>query len=74
LISTDCPNGPREILDGGKYGQLVPVGVPQAMAAAMTQALIKNNSIPPPKTWLQQFELDVVLDQYTHLLFGESEV
>ena len=26
IISTNCPTGPREILDNGKYGSLVPVG------------------------------------------------
>ena len=34
IVSTDCPFGPREILADGKYGQLVPVGDEQAMAAA----------------------------------------
>ncbi len=26
VVSTDCPYGPSEILNGGKYGRLVPVG------------------------------------------------
>ncbi len=26
VVSTNCPSGPAEILDGGKYGKLVPVG------------------------------------------------
>ena len=25
-VATDCPSGPREVLDGGRYGPLVPVG------------------------------------------------
>jgi len=37
-VSTDCPSGPRELLDGGRYGALVPIGDAQAMAE-LTQAL-----------------------------------
>lgn len=39
VVSTDCPHGPREILEGGRYGTLTPVGEPAAMAAAITAAL-----------------------------------
>ena len=39
VVSTDCPYGPREILDNGKYGRLVPVGDAAALAEAMAKAL-----------------------------------
>jgi glycosyltransferase involved in cell wall biosynthesis len=38
-VSTDCPTGPREVLRGGEYGQLVPVHDPATMAAAILKAL-----------------------------------
>lgn len=39
VVSTDCRSGPDEILEGGKYGTLVPVGDIQALAEAMLRAL-----------------------------------
>jgi glycosyltransferase involved in cell wall biosynthesis len=38
VVCTDCPYGPREILEGGRYGTLTPVGDAAAMAAAITAA------------------------------------
>ena len=40
VVSTDCPYGPREILQGGRYGALTPIGDAAAMAAAIEAALI----------------------------------
>ncbi|GGH14839.1 glycosyltransferase [Mucilaginibacter phyllosphaerae] len=37
-VSTDCKNGPAEILQGDKYGTLVPVGDFEAMAQAINNA------------------------------------
>lgn len=39
VVSTDCPSGPREVLDGGKYGTLVPPGDPRALATAIENVL-----------------------------------
>ena len=39
VVSTDCPYGPREILDGGRYGELTPVSDWRAMADAIERVL-----------------------------------
>ena len=36
-IATDCPGGPPHILGHGRFGRLVPVGDPAAMAAAIDE-------------------------------------
>ncbi|WP_201244737.1 glycosyltransferase [Halochromatium salexigens] len=38
-VSTDCPSGPREILNDGRLGPLVPVDDPVALAEAMRSVL-----------------------------------
>ncbi len=47
-VSTDCPSGPAEILEGGRIGCLVPVADVEALAEAMRLTL----DDPPPKTLL----------------------
>ncbi len=66
-VSTDCPTGPGEILDGGRYGHLVPVGDPDALAAAIIQSLRGDRRIPPSE-WLDQFRLEPVIQQYAEVL------
>lgn len=39
VASTDCPDGPAEILGNGRYGRLVPVDDVQALAGAILESL-----------------------------------
>ncbi|WP_309611042.1 glycosyltransferase [Sphingomonas sp.] len=39
VVSTDCGDGVREILDGGRYGTIVPMADPQSLAMAIESAL-----------------------------------
>lgn len=71
VVSTDCPSGPAEILAGGVYGRLVPVGDSAALAAALSATL----DAPPPRNRLQRraqtFAADRLVDRYREILFPE---
>lgn len=43
IVSTDSPSGPREVLDYGRYGHLVPVGDPNRLAGAIDAELSKTH-------------------------------
>jgi len=66
VVSTDCPSGPREILQEGRYGRIVPTEDSPALAAAILATLRDGKSIPSES--LTPFKLDVVTDQYLKLL------
>ncbi|MCG6861778.1 MAG: glycosyltransferase [Chromatiaceae bacterium] len=67
-VSTDCPSGPREILDGGRYGPLVPVGQPQALADAIEETI----DDPPSRAMLEQavarLQIDRSIEKYLDAL------
>jgi len=68
LVATDCPSGPREILEDGRQGALVPVEDWQALEDAILKGL--SGSIPPPekRAW-QRFALQDVVSEYMNVLF-----
>lgn len=69
IISTDCDYGPREILERGKYGTLVPVRDIDALAAAMANTLVGK---PHDRANLiarsQAFTVEKAAVQYLHTL------
>jgi glycosyltransferase involved in cell wall biosynthesis len=67
VISTDCPSGPREILDGGRLGRLVPVGDPAALAEAIVEALDQPHE-PASLDELATFTADAAVDNYLSLI------
>ena len=68
VVSTDCPSGPREILDKGKYGRLVSVGDDAALAQAICDTL---NHVPPREKLIERarfFSVDRAVEQYCRVL------
>ena len=55
MVATDCKSGPREILDGGSKGALVPVGDAEAMADAILATLNTNHDRSLGKEWASEF-------------------
>jgi glycosyltransferase involved in cell wall biosynthesis len=70
VVSTDCPSGPREILEGGKWGKLVPVGDAEALAAAMLDVL--DNPPPSARARAMDFTVDKAVDAYLELLLRDE--
>jgi glycosyltransferase involved in cell wall biosynthesis len=50
VVATDCPGGSSEILQGGLYGNLVPMQNPLALAEAIVETLAS----PPDKNKLEE--------------------
>ena len=71
-IATDRPSGPREILEGGRLGMLVPREDPAAIAAAVTN--LKKNAALRARlgqigpSVLERFGLDTITGAWERLL------
>lgn len=61
VVSTDCPSGPSEVLDRGRFGKLVPPRDPRALAAAIVATL----DDPPDRTMLVRRASDFSLERAT---------
>jgi len=67
VVSTDCPSGPREILKGGEYGELVAVGDARALAEAI-QRVLEHPPHNMAADWVKPFREPFVTTQYLHTL------
>jgi glycosyltransferase involved in cell wall biosynthesis len=67
-VSTDCPTGPRELLGSGKFGYLVPVHDPPAIADGILMALAVPASLNALSEAVAPFNESVVIDRHFELL------
>lgn len=71
VVATDCPSGPREVLDGGRHGALVPVGDVDALRGAIVESLRAPRRNAGPEAW-GRWTADAAADQYAQLLAETS--
>jgi glycosyltransferase involved in cell wall biosynthesis len=67
VVSTDCPSGPREILQPAGLGRLVPVGDADTLARAIVEVL-DQPATPVPSDALRPFTRDAAVDHYLRLI------
>lgn len=67
IVSTDCPDGPAEILAGGIYGDLTPVGDVPALAAAMGKALDAPRDARRQIARAKDFSVPTIVGRYEEL-------
>ncbi len=64
VVSTNCPSGPEEILEKGRYGKLVPVQDSILLANAIIESLHKNHDRSSLIRRAQDFTLRKISDEY----------
>ena len=74
VISTDCPHGPREILEDGRWGSLVPVanvdGLAEAMRAALANPSQHQARASAARSQAVRFEAGRITRQYEQAMLS----
>lgn len=73
IVSTDCPFGPSEVIDDGRFGRLVPVGDASAFATALAAELdapdVGHDARRAERVeWMQQFKPELITKRYLELI------
>jgi glycosyltransferase involved in cell wall biosynthesis len=71
VVATDCESGPREVLQDGRVGRLVPVGDASALAQAIDSTLGEPRR-PLPDGVLDRFTQDSAVTGYLRVLWGSD--
>ena len=67
VVSTDCPYGPSEIVDGGRFGRLVPTRDHIALAAAMDPFLREQFPSGMLRARASEFTVERAAERYLDL-------
>jgi len=71
VVSTDCPSGPAEILDRGRYGTLVPPRDVAGLAKAIAATLDHPPDAERLRARAREFAPDPIFEQYLAVIAGE---
>jgi len=70
IVATDCPSGTSEIVEGDKWGRLVPVRNPKAMAEAIIFTL-QDMSHPDDRLRRANFDPKRNAEKYPNLVLPD---
>jgi len=68
IVSTDCPSGPREILEEGRWGRLVPVDDQEALVEAINESLNEERDPERLRQRATDFSVDRAVESYLNVL------
>ena len=71
VVSTDCRTGPAEILAGGTFGRLAPVGDVEVLADSVVASLAdEDQDRERLRARAAEFSVDAVVDRYLEFVAG----
>jgi glycosyltransferase involved in cell wall biosynthesis len=73
VVATDCPTGPRELLQDGRFGYLVPVGDANAIASGIELALDRPIAAEELNQAVRPFHEATVIKRHFELLGLEGQ-
>jgi glycosyltransferase involved in cell wall biosynthesis len=72
VVATDCPSGPREILQNGRHGRLVPPGRPGAMAKAIVEMMETPPLRQAPPEIVDLYGVKASARRYLDVMIGDN--